>query len=462
MRSSVICFLMVVSGCISTVAMATKTIVAGKAASAGRRQLELTTHKQQIFEHPELLASAETDSSGTFVFSFDISEIRSVTLNMGSYTLRFLIEPGDSVFLKLGNYVPLTRGQLYDPYFKPDIFLFVPEAGRSAVLNDNVLKFETWYDSLYQSAMQTLIVSRNDSFTVAEWHKQFGSAPKSTFFDRYKWYTSSSLYKMAYPYAKDSLIKLYFASPEPDEENPAFWDAFNATFKPAMIEEGTNTLYQTMVEPIWKSDFRALHEAVKVFYGISNDAMTDLVILKGVYEVWYLFPDLQPMLEKLLNQATELIQDENIRAIAGEMLQELTAMMPAKPAPDVKLVNKHGFTLNLAKPGKYVLLGFVSPELLQCRRDFIIQDESAKKYGNRLIMANVVLHQPQKDFLEFDAAYKGSIQFIYPDQPEKLADKFRIKGLPQYYLIDPDGRIIATPRQGGLVQMFKKLETLYK
>ncbi|MFC0875012.1 TlpA family protein disulfide reductase [Saccharicrinis sp. FJH2] len=438
------------------------TVVAGRESSLAGRKLKLQSFNQQIFIHPVTLDTTTADSTGAFLFRFNISGVRSAELNLGSFTLQFFVDPGDSLFLHLPEYSPLTRSQLYDPYFKPDVYLYVPDGEKSGPLNEKILTFETWYDSVYQASMKSVVVYHNDSVVADTWLKNFGSMPKHSFMDRYKWFSSASLYRMAYPYAKDSLIKLYFRGSGPDLYNPAFWSAFNATFKSAIIEEGNNTIFKNMVDPVWKGDYIGLRRAINLFYRLEDDAMSDLVTLKGVYEVWFLFPDLHPMLEKLLNNGLGYIQDSKIRTMATVMLQELTALLPGKPVPEFTLQDVYGGSVNLSRPGNYVLLGFVSPELLQCRKDFMVQDEKAELFGDHLTMVNVVLYQPKKDFQEFMKSYQGKIRFVYPDQTEKLVTGFNVKGLPVYYLISPTGTIIAVPQHGGLVQMFEKLETLYK
>ncbi len=128
------------------------------------------------------------------------------------------------------------------------------------------------------------------------------------------------------------------------------------------------------------------------------------------------------------------------------------------PSPDGKKIN-----LNVTK-GKYVLLDFWASWCGPCRRENPTLVENYKKYKSKgFTIFQVSLDKNSKDWT--NAIAKDKLQDWYHVSELKswqsaIVQTYKIKSIPTNYLLDPEGKIIASNLRG--VALGEKLKEIFK
>lgn len=121
-----------------------------------------------------------------------------------------------------------------------------------------------------------------------------------------------------------------------------------------------------------------------------------------------------------------------------------SALVQAQPAPDVELdTGKSSIQLKDLR-GKVVYLDFWASWCVPCRKSFPWMNQVQKKFadqGFRIIAVN--LDEDSGQARAFLAKYPAEFTVAY-DPKGKLAQIFKVKGMPSSYLIDRNGNMIRT------------------
>lgn len=421
---------------LSVLVVAQSTVVYGQNASYAHKKLELLTSTHHLFRSPLLLDSTIVNEMGQFSFRFNLNEPKTVFLNLGYYSIQFIALPGDSINIALAPYRPLSKSELYNPYFVPEKFHIIPNSGKSLHINAQLIRFESTFDSLYNLAINALVLEKSDSLGRALFSSQFHRSYGDSFLEQHIKYTSLSLYELVNPFAVDSLIGFYFSRYEPEFENDAFWNVFNKAFENPLIIPGKNQLVPDFEVAVWRSNYVQLISRIMAYYQIENRNMAQLVALRGIFRSWNDFNDLHLMFANLLDSA--IIENENARIteIARDIKHKLTTLEYGKKAPYYELPGINNKRVPTSLKGKYLILAFGSPELAQCQRDYLLLEELLKAHNNYMEVVAVVVYQHYNEFLKFAEVYKGNINFAHWNSNMALLNDYNIKGLPVYYIID--------------------------
>jgi peroxiredoxin len=109
-----------------------------------------------------------------------------------------------------------------------------------------------------------------------------------------------------------------------------------------------------------------------------------------------------------------------------------------KPAPDFVLATPDGDVVRLSDfRGKIVILNFWATWCVPCRKEF---PELVKTYdpNSDIVVVGVDLQENAGEVRDFAAQF-GATYPIVIDQDAKVADSYRLLGLPSTYFIDKEG-----------------------
>ncbi len=127
-------------------------------------------------------------------------------------------------------------------------------------------------------------------------------------------------------------------------------------------------------------------------------------------------------------------------------------------APDFSLKDLTGknFTLSAHK-GKPVLLIFITTWCPSCRSEMPRYNSIHKKYGQHgLEVINIDIEEPREKVSRFAEKYNVSYRVLL-DEKGKVAEVYRIVGIPSMVLIDKEGKVLS--RQ--YLAMDRLLENLF-
>lgn len=119
------------------------------------------------------------------------------------------------------------------------------------------------------------------------------------------------------------------------------------------------------------------------------------------------------------------------------------AVSAAQPAPNFKLPTHKSEVSLSSYRGKVVYVDFWASWCEPCRKSFPWMSEIQERYGKELKVIAINLDQNRDDAIGF--LKKLNPKFTVAFDPDgKIAEAYQVKGMPSSYLIDRNGRIVAS------------------
>lgn len=123
---------------------------------------------------------------------------------------------------------------------------------------------------------------------------------------------------------------------------------------------------------------------------------------------------------------------------------KMNLVSPPAVAPDFTLPDMDGEDHTLSGfRGKVVMLNFWATWCPPCRREMPSMQRLYEKYRERGLMV-VAVNQFEDPDLVFEFTGRLSLDPTFPilfDRESRIAEQFKVKGLPTTYLLDKQGRI---------------------
>lgn len=130
-------------------------------------------------------------------------------------------------------------------------------------------------------------------------------------------------------------------------------------------------------------------------------------------------------------------------AVFSALLMLPLAVSAAQPAPNFKLpTSKSEITLSSYR-GKVVYVDFWASWCEPCRKSFPWMNEIQARFGKDLKVIAINLDQKREDALGFLKKLDPKFAIAY-DPDGKIAEAYKVKGMPSSYLIDQRGRIVVS------------------
>lgn len=226
-------------------------------------------------------------------------------------------------------------------------------------------------------------------------------------------------------FTKDAANALMMQKAAEDEAGPAQRDSMRLVTKALQNELDAKTLLfmrSAPITPLWIEKLR--HMTSFLQYGYSADSRDEM---QSLY-------DRMPAAQQ---------QSETGRLIHRYLHPEPTVGIGDAMA-DGDLYDLKGNLRRLAEfKGRYILLDFWSQGCGPCILSIPEMEQLAQEHKDRVAVVSIC--QDKKDLWKKYIAKKGMTGNQWNelvDEAPPLAAKYRIKGIPHYVLIDPDGRIV--------------------
>ncbi|HEX7027996.1 MAG TPA: TlpA disulfide reductase family protein [Gammaproteobacteria bacterium] len=130
-------------------------------------------------------------------------------------------------------------------------------------------------------------------------------------------------------------------------------------------------------------------------------------------------------------------------ALFSALLLLPLAVSAAQPAPNFKLPTFKSEVKLSSYRGKVVYVDFWASWCEPCRKSFPWMDEMQARYGKNLKVIAINLDPKREDAVGF--LKKLSPKFTIAFDPDgKVAEAYKVKGMPSSYLIDQQGRLVSS------------------
>lgn len=225
--------------------------------------------------------------------------------------------------------------------------------------------------------------------------------------------------------------------------------------------------YDTIGLGAWRAEMALLKKEKKkqqvVFISKHPDYFISLVALN---EVIGHLPEDVPSLKKMYNKLDKNIQQTTTGIKTKSVLDKFDAVSIGRIAPLFSAADTSGNTVKLADyRGKYVLIDFWASWCGPCREENPIVVKAFHQYKDKNFdILSVSLDQPGKRDAWIKAIHDDQLAWKHVSDLKywnnEVAQLYMVKSIPQNFLIDPKGKIIAANLRGEALS--KKLSELLK
>lgn len=178
---------------------------------------------------------------------------------------------------------------------------------------------------------------------------------------------------------------------------------------------------------------------------LDDDPCLELFIINGLFEVYNDPTFKKSMVKKMLKYISLNSQYNEHQKIAKQILYELNFLKPGSKAPDFELQAADGSSVNLASfPNKYKYFQFWATWSVPSVKEQLVMNKLYEKYGDEILFVSISAERLES--LKNDGKSSGyRWQFLYQSDRSSIMEKYRIRSVPTYMILDRSNRIVQFP-----------------
>jgi len=428
---------------------AQQVLIKGNAKSYAGNILQIKCYEDQISFKEKELASCKVDTSGNFMFKFELKQTIKSFIHLNVFKGILYLEPGKEYEIVLPQKVNKLPEDELNPFFDEKEFYITILNHDDKELNPSIEKFVYQYDAyvdkyfyLYNGRLDKLIV---DSIVNAIDKSLEGR--ENHFFNEFKEYSYFSLRLLAYERNKEKLIESAFKNRPILYQNPAYMDLFNQVFSNFLAyysktKQGEKIPYYLIKEKSLKNIKKALSDTAV----LQDDKLQDLIIAKSLFGNFYKDDYPQESIILMMDSLKITSKYPENRLIANNILENITSLFVQYPAPDFELPDKSNKLHSLSgSKGKFVYLNFINPNSYSCLQELEMLKKMAAKNYEMLEIVSIVVCSKQEDMQKLIKEKSYNWKFLFYSGNLELLKNYNVRAYPTYYLINPESKLAMSP-----------------
>ncbi|TVR41007.1 MAG: TlpA family protein disulfide reductase [Cryomorphaceae bacterium] len=284
-------------------------------------------------------------------------------------------------------------------------------------------KFESFETSMQQR------FNHVDAYTATELHYILASTAFQT-----QVYTRRDLFDK---YLKSSSF----------EPHPMFFAFLGSFFQKYFARFGANHGPDLIPKALASRDpGPALLELIQKDEFLERDVLREMVAVQALIEAYYLQADGRNVL-RVLEHLGENASTEYLQKASHNVITALTRASKGFPAPELKFYDQHNEQVSLEDfRGKYVYLEFFATWCSDCPKDQSLLPALIAEYSEVVEVVSVVVDSPREAFQRHLSKYPQlKWPVLFDDTGFESRDRFGLRALPAYFLIDPEGNFYRSP-----------------
>jgi thiol-disulfide isomerase/thioredoxin len=412
-------------------------------------------------------ATDTIDEKGAFELAFDVTSPTKVEVIVENLIGNMYVLPQ--------NYYAVTfpkPDSLYDlnpnTEYPVELGFVFKEQNDTTEMNSLIINFNREYRKFFVTNYQYFVAKKKfheklDSFQLACMNKY--EFVKEPYFKNWLRYTFADINENSLR-NRAVLFNAYIANKPILHENFEYMRFFNIYFSQYMMLKATTKKGASIIDIINENgDFRMLNETMKKDPYLQNDTLRELVLIKGLYEL-YFSPDFKrENVLQMIEEAGRTTSNYYHKKIVQNILKIIYKLSPGSDAPSFTLKNAKGETVSLKDfRGKYVYLDFMATWCGPCLQELKEMVDLKKKYGDKVVFISISVDDKEEDlkkFLQKNPKYEW--QFLWYGTDKQVKARYNIKALPTYYFINQEGKLVLspapTPRSGFELTLEKMFST---
>ncbi|MCX6304932.1 MAG: TlpA disulfide reductase family protein [Bacteroidetes bacterium] len=437
--------------CFSLVSVAQKTVVNGMAPGAERKTIRITSPGDLITFWEKPLATSRVDSTGHFSLTLNLDRTVNAIISIDFHKTEMFLEPSKTYDIRIA---PMK----YDEYTEVNPFiqsqnLMIEDGDKDPQeLNALIGAFNSIYSGFLMENFNALYHDRKkillDTFRI-RMNQHFGSV-KNTYFLDYAAYKIASLEQMTQYYNQSQLAKKYFYDKPVLYNNMEYMEFFNSYFT-KYITAASNTIRKVDFTSILRGpdSYKAIMKAMTVDTILKNEQLRELVMLKGLMELYNTTAYNQDDVLAVINATKDKTKYPDNRTVAEDMISLLTKLKPGTKAPEFTLLSRDQKNFSLKSLlGKPVVLCFWTTYCEGCLSEMDLIRPLYDKYRENVHFVSISADKYFSKMLYFINLKKDYVWTFLNigDQWEVLKD-YDVHTYPLFVLIDREGKIYKYPAE---------------
>ncbi len=462
MRYIVLIFVLLIAQWVKAERLDSVTIY-GSAVEYANMNLTIQRQSNYITRDFKDLRSFRVSKKGDFITSFFVDDVTKIYINLGEMQGYLFVEPGKSYNIELPPYIPMKEENKLNPFFIPEPVLLGVNNENSVDLNRDIKEFNLSYNQKFADNIKKIVLTNNKKLAyqiIDETESEF-PASRDSWFQQYKSYSYINLKNFINSNQKRKLINDNFSHVPVQYSLDPYWDAFNQVFS-NFFYSYFNSKEGEKVKDMWPNveSFDSLAVAFEKDSLFYNRTLTELVVIKGLYDGFYSGNYNKEKIITLMKRASEECNSDINKEIAGDIFHKFTKLRVGLLAPSFSLTTLSGKSRELKDfHGKFIYLNFANTENYACKKDFQILSQFAEMFKKDMVIVTILTDEDPDKAYEFVKKHKYKWNFLHFSQNAKVLLDYDIKAFPTYYLIDPEGNLIFAPAPGpeeNFVPMFSE------
>jgi thiol-disulfide isomerase/thioredoxin len=417
---------------------AKEVTISGKINGIKNTELDAVIIDDYISYREKYLATCKVDNNGNFNLKIPINYTTKIILRVNDLNTFLFVEPNKNYIISI---------------LKTDTFpsvgntTFVPlkiENTNKNELNYRIAEFDKKYHQFikknYHHIIRKTLYKPLMEFK-SELNKEY-SNEKNTFLKNYIFYAIGSLDLMA-KRKKVNIYNEYFNNKPVLYHHPEYMNMFHQFYEDYVLKFSL-TKKGKEVKHIINSgnNYRALFDIMGRDSLLLYDNIRELVILKGLQELYYHEEYNKKSIINLLNQIKTNSSFQEHQKIASNIIFSLTRFNKNMPAPTFSFpdVNGQTFSLNDFK-GKYVYLQVYTSWCISCIEQMMVFQQLQKKFGNKVEFVSISIDRDEKLFRKM-LPKNYTWKILHCNSIREFKEDYNIKSVPSYFLIGPKGEFI--------------------
>lgn len=402
----------------------------------------------------EIKAQTETNSEGDFEFELSLNQPTRLTITINHITGAMYAQPNSSYtvfFPALPDDEVHTFGQT------ARVNLIFSELSKDD-LNAQISEVNFLVDS-FLVANAERIGSRQLGSALLRFEDELATSLSAThdrFLNRYLHFTVATTAFQLRAFTRLDLYKRFLKGAD-TTPHPALFDFIRAYFQRYFNRfesyYGTNQVLPALQS---STPGQSLLELMKTDDLLQNDTLRQYVAIHALMES---FNDGLPR-KKVVAALAHIHQNGStpfIREAASNATKVLTQATAGFLAADFTFKNQYNEEVSLSDfRGKYVYLEFFSTWCSECPREHSVLSDIASEYREVAEVVSIAVDSESADYQTYTAKHPDyNWNILFDPTGYQSIENYKLRALPTYFLIDPEGVIIESPAltpTGGIVE----------
>jgi len=445
----------------SCIAGAQNVTILGKAPSYNGREISAYSYKDLITYTPIKIASCQVNDSGRFFMDIPgIKNTQYLYLSINNQRGSIYISPGGKYRVLFPSPDTTQYENPFTTHLVDLIFLF----NDTTDINNLIIDFGQQYDKFWEKSYiffqrKQGVPKLLDSFYIAMQHRYANI--NNDYFKGYIQYNIAEIGNNAMEGQK-TLGEKYLKNKPVLYHSYEYMQFFGDYFNDYVGQFALTPKGADINKYLQAGDFNGIKEVLKINELLkANDSLCELVLLKGLSEMYYSGNFRKEDVKLMLNQFTLQSKIEESKIIASDILASFSTVIKGTISPDFALNDSKGMVNSILDfRGKYLYLCFFKSTSGECLSELDVLAALNKKYGKKVNFVCISEDDKMSDLQNFLNKNKTFTWTFLFDEGNKVLAKYDVKTLPEFFLLNPQGKFVLSPADSpshGIEITFDKL-----